>query len=148
MSFTEIYFSKVITFWLINHYRVKLAMHYNEISTEVIGCAIRVHRKLGPGLLESTYQKCLIYELIKIGLDVKSEVAQPIIYDNIKLKHGYRLDLLIDDKVVIELKATESLTNVHFSQLYTYLKLGGYKLGLLINFNVELLKDGIKRVVN
>ena len=123
-------------------------MHYNEISTEVIGCAIRVHRKLGPGLLESTYQKCLIYELIKIGLDVKSEVAQPIIYDNIKLKHGYRLDLLIDDKVVIELKATESLTNVHFSQLYTYLKLGGYKLGLLINFNVELLKDGIKRVVN
>ena len=148
MSFTEFYFSKVITFWLINHYRVKLAMHYNEISTEVIGCAIRVHRKLGPGLLESTYQKCLIYELIKIGLDVKSEVAQPIIYDNIKLKHGYRLDLLIDDKVVIELKATESLTNVHFSQLYTYLKLGGYKLGLLINFNVELLKDGIKRVVN
>ena len=123
-------------------------MHYNEISTEVIGCAIRVHRKLGPGLLESTYQECLIYELIKIGLDVKSEVAQPIIYDNIKLKHGYRLDLLIEDKVVIELKATESLTNVHFSQLYTYLKLGGYKLGLLINFNVELLKDGIKRVVN
>jgi len=122
-------------------------MHYNDISKEIIGCAIKVHRELGPGLLESTYHECLVYELEEIGLDVKSEVAQPIIYEGKKLKHGYRLDLLVEDEVVVELKAVESLTKVHFSQLYTYLKLGNFKLGLLINFNVTLLKDGIKRVI-
>ena len=96
-------------------------MEYNEISEIIIKYALKVHRKLGPGLLESTYQKCLEYELKKYELDVRSELPQPLVYEGIKFKHGYRIDILVENKVVVELKAVEALTNVHFSQLYTYL---------------------------
>jgi GxxExxY protein len=123
-------------------------MEVNEISKAIIGFAIEVHRKLGPGLLESAYQECLFYELKKAGLNVEKEKPMPIVYKEVKLDHGYRIDLLVENNVVIELKAVESLTDVHFAQVLTYLKLGNYKLGLLINFNVKLLKSGIKRIIN
>lgn len=120
----------------------------NRISKIIIGCAIKVHRKLGPELLESAYQVCLRYELEKAGLKVEKEKPMPIVYEEIKLNHGYRIDLLVANRVVIELKTVEGFTDVHTAQILTYLKLGEYKLGLLINFNVTLLKNGIKRVIN
>lgn len=123
-------------------------MSEDEISNIIIGKAIEVHRQLGPGLLESAYQECLCYELINAGLGVKKEVALPIVYKDVKLDHGYRIDLLVEDKVVIELKTVEGLTDVHEAQVLTYLKLGNYKLGLLFNFNVKMLKSGMKRFVN
>lgn len=123
-------------------------MKLNEISGQIIGAAIEVHEKLGPGLLESAYQKCLVHELIHRGLTVQSEVPRPIIYKEIHLDHGYRLDLLVERTVVVEIKTVDALIDVHFAQLLTYLKLGNYKLGLLINFNVSLLKNGIKRIIN
>jgi GxxExxY protein len=122
-------------------------MTENEISNIVLGKAIEVHKQLGPGLLESAYQECLYYELINEGLKVEKEKALPIIYKEIKLDHGYRIDLLIENKVVIELKTVEFLTDVHTAQILTYMKLGHYKLGLLLNFNVKLLKEGIKRFI-
>ncbi len=123
-------------------------MTENEISKIVIGCAIEVHKTLGPGLLESAYQKCLAYELRKKGLHVDEEFPLPIIYKEIKLEHGYRIDLLVEKKFVVELKTVEKFTDVHLAQTLTYLRLGKFKLGLLINFNVKLLKDGIKRIIN
>jgi GxxExxY protein len=123
-------------------------MELNELSKTIIGCAIEVHRQLGPGVLESAYQECLFYELEKSGLKVVREVPMPIVYKEIKLEHGYRMDLLVEDKIVIELKTVEELTEVHFAQTLTYLRLGNYKLGLVINFNVSRLKDGIKRIIN
>ena len=123
-------------------------MHENEISKIIIGAAIEVHKALGPGLLESAYQECLYYELKQKGLKVRKEVPMPIEYKEVKLDHGYRIDLLVEDKVVIELKTVDSLLDVHTAQILTYLKLGNYKLGLLINFNSKLLKDGLKRYVN
>ena len=123
-------------------------MTENEISKIIIGAAIEVHKHLGPGLLESAYQECLLYELNLAGLNVEKEKVLPIIYKKIKLDHGYRIDLLVENKVVIETKTVESLTDVHEAQVLTYLKLGGYKLGLLMNFNVKLLKNGLKRYVN
>lgn len=122
-------------------------MTENEISNKVIGCAIEVHRKLGPGLLESAYQECLCYELILQGLKVEREKPMPIIYKDIQINQGYRLDLLVEDKVVIEIKTVEAFKDVHLAQTLTYLKLGNYKLGLLLNFNVTVLREGIKRVV-
>lgn len=122
-------------------------MTENEISTIIIGKAIEIHRTLGPGLLESAYQECLYYELINEGLSLEKEKALPIVYKDIKLDHGYRIDLLIENKVVIELKTVEYLTDVHTAQILTYMKLGNYKLGLLLNFNVKLLKEGIKRFI-
>jgi GxxExxY protein len=119
-----------------------------NLTEVIIGCAIEVHKILGPGLLESAYQECLYYELKKAGLNVKREIPMPIVYKEIELDHGYRMDFLINNKVVLELKTVEKLTNVHFAQLLTYLKLGNYRLGLLINFNVSKLIDGIRRVVN
>jgi GxxExxY protein len=119
----------------------------NEISKEIIGGAIEVHRQLGPGLLESAYQECLYYELIQRGLMVQKEVPRPLVYKDIKLDHGYRIDLLVENKVVVEVKTVEAFTDVHLAQILTYLKLGDYKLGLLINFHVKMLKDGIRRVV-
>lgn len=119
----------------------------NEISNKIIGCAIEVHRILGPGLLESAYEECLFYELSNSGLDVKKEIPMPLIYKEIKLDHGYRMDLLVENKVVIEIKTVEAFTEVHAAQMLTYLKLGGYKLGLLMNFHVNLMKNGIKRYV-
>jgi GxxExxY protein len=115
---------------------------------KIIGCAIKVHSQLGPGLLESAYQECLFYVLIKEGLDVQKQQAMPLIFDEVHLECGYRIDLLVEDKVVIEIKSVESLNDVFLAQTLTYLKLGNFKLGLLINFNVTLLKNGIKRVVN
>lgn len=123
-------------------------MKLNKITEIIIGAAIEVHRKLGPGLLESAYQKCLLYELMNKGLSVEEEVPRPIIYKDIHLNHGYRLDLLVEDRVVVEIKTVETFTDVHLAQVLTYLKLGDYKLGLLINFNVSLLKNGIKRIIN
>jgi GxxExxY protein len=120
----------------------------NDIATKVIGCAIEVHRMLGPGLLESAYQKCLFYELTSAGLYIEQEKPLPIIYKEVKLDHGYRLDMLVENKVVVELKTIEGFTDVHTAQVLTYLKLGNYKLGLLINFHNVLLKQGIKRIIN
>src|SRR3954469_20618102 len=104
----------------------------NDIATKIIGSAIEVHRTLGPGLLESAYQKCLYYELVNVGLFVEQEKPMPIIYKDVKLDHGYRIDLLVDSKVVIEIKTVEGFTDVHTAQVLTYLRLGDYKLGLLI----------------
>lgn len=123
-------------------------MEENELSNIIIGCAIQVHTALGPGLLESTYEECLYYELIQHGLKVEKQKALPIVYKDIKLEAGYRIDLIIENKVIIELKSVESLNDVHIAQVLTYLKLSNCKLGLLINFNVKLLKSGIKRLVN
>lgn len=120
----------------------------NEISQLVIGCAIKVHTALGPGLLESAYEECLYYELKKEGLKVEKQKALPLIYEEIKLEVGYRLDLIVENKVIIEIKACEALNDVHLAQVLTYLKLSNVKLGLLINFNETRVKDGIKRVVN
>jgi GxxExxY protein len=120
----------------------------NDISKRAIGCAIHVHRELGPGLLESAYQECMYYELKESGLQVQKEVPMPIVYKDVKLDHGYRMDLLIEDKLVVELKTVESLTDVHIAQMLTYLRLGNYRLGLLMNFHVAVLKDGIKRIIN
>jgi GxxExxY protein len=123
-------------------------MTENELSHKIIGIAMEVHSALGPGLLESAYKECLYYKLSKNGLFVEKEKPMPLIFEEVKLDIGYRLDLLIESKVVIEIKSVEALNDVHLAQTLTYLKLGNYKLGLLINFNVARLKDGIKRVVN
>lgn len=123
-------------------------MRLNKLTENIIGAGIKVHKKLGPGLLESAYQECLFYELTKMKFEVKKEVPQPIVYKEVKLDHGYRMDLLVENKIVIETKTVEILTDVHTAQLLTYLKLGDFKLGLLMNFQVKLLKDGIKRIIN
>jgi GxxExxY protein len=122
-------------------------MNENELSGLIIGCALKVHKALGPGLLESAYEACLVYELAKLGLKVECQKGLPLIYEDVNLECGYRLDLLVEGRVIIELKAIESLTSLHTAQVLTYLKLSNCKLGLLINFNVPLLKDGIKRLV-
>lgn len=123
-------------------------MTENEISYQVIGKAIEIHRKIGPGLLESAYEKILCHELNKLGLNVKSQLTLPVEWDGIFIEKAYRLDLLVEEKVIFELKSVDQITNVHLSQLKTYLKLSGLKLGLIINFRSELLKNGIHRVVN
>jgi GxxExxY protein len=119
----------------------------NNLSERIIGCAIKVHRTLGPGLLESAYEVCLAHELSKRGLRIERQVGVPVVYDGLKLDAGYVLDIVVEDCVILELKAVESLLSIHEAQLLTYLKLTGIKLGLLINFNVALLKNGIKRKV-
>ena len=118
---------------------------YEDLTNKIIKAAIEVHKILGPGLLESAYEECFVYELIKMGLSVKQQLMIPIKYKDIKLKTKYRLDLLVEDKVITELKSVEKLTPVHEAQLITYLKLSGYRVGLLINFNETLLKNGIIR---
>ena len=123
-------------------------MNEDELSKIIIGCAIKVHKVLGPGLLESSYEECLHYELIKAGLKVERQKVLPLTYEEITLEVGYRIDLLVENKVIIELKAVSIILDVHFAQILTYLKLSDVKLGLLINFNVSILRDGIKRVVN
>ena len=120
----------------------------NKLTEKIIGAAINVHRVLGPGLLESAYQECLLFELQSVGLSVTKEIALPIVYKDIKLDHGYRIDLLVENKVVIELKTVEAFTDVHTAQILTYMKLGNYPIGLLINFHTKLLKNCIKRFVN
>ena len=123
-------------------------MTENELSTIIIGCAIEVHRRLGAGLLERDYQECLMYELKLKDLKVEKEVTLPITYKELKIDNGYRIDLLVEDKVVVELKTVEELHNAHFAQVLTYLKFGNYKLGLIFNFNEAILKNGIKRIIN
>jgi len=120
----------------------------NEIAKVIVDCALRVHRELGPGLLESTYEACLYYELTQAGLTVESQKALPVVYNEVKLDCGYRIDLFVENKVVVEIKSVDALNDIHLAQILTYLKLSGCKLGLLINFNVKLLKHGIRRVVN
>ncbi len=123
-------------------------MNENEISEIIIKCAIKVHKKLGPGLLESVYEKVLAYELRKNGLEVKEQLSIPIKYENMIFNDGFRADLIVNDKVIVELKSIKDFENIHFKILLTYLRLTSLKLGLLINFNKELLKNGIKRVIN
>ncbi|WP_116789626.1 GxxExxY protein [Flavobacterium psychrotrophum] len=123
-------------------------MDVNTLSNRVIGLALEVHTQLGPGLLESAYCECLAYELYNHGYKVEVQKPLPIVYKEIKLEHGYRLDLLVEDRLVLELKTVECFTDVHFAQILTYLRLGNYPLGLLINFHTKSLKDGIKRFIN
>ena len=120
----------------------------NKLTGTIIGKAIEVHRQLGPGLLESSYKDCLSYELETAGLDVKKELSVPLIYKEIRLDHGYRIDLLVENEIVVELKTVEAFNVVHFAQILTYMKLGKYEYGLLINFNVLSLRQGIKRFIN
>jgi len=121
-------------------------MDESELTGRIIGCAMRVHSALGPGLLESAYRVCLTHDLKVSGLETKTEVPLPVIYGGVRLDAGYRLDILVEDTVVLELKAVEELAPIHKAQLISYLKLGGFPVGLLINFNVVHLRDGIKRV--
>ena len=122
-------------------------MDFDELSSRVIGCAIEVHRELGPGLLESTYEQCLAHELHRNGIGFKLQHPQPVQYKGIRLDCGYRVDLLAEDELILELKSVEDIRGIHEAQLLTYMKLADVKVGLLINFNVTTLKDGIKRFV-
>ena len=119
----------------------------NDLSHELIGMAIKVHTALGPGLLESSYKECLYYEIAKQGHLVEKEKGLPLIYESVQLDIGYRLDILVEQQLVVEIKSVETLTDIHVAQVLTYLKLSGCRLGLLMNFNVLRLKDGIKRLV-
>jgi len=121
-------------------------METNQITYEILDSAYKVHTKLGPGLLESAYRTCLVYELKKKGLFVEEEKPLPLIYDDIKLECGYRIDILVEREVVVELKVVESFNDVHIAQVLTYLKFSGTKVGLLFNFYTKSLKDGIKRI--
>ncbi len=123
-------------------------MHENEIASVIVDTAFKLHQNLGPGLLESVYENTLAYDLREKGLDVEQQVALPLVYKEINMEVGYRLDLLVNKKVVVEIKSIELLAPVHYAQLLTYLKLTDLKLGLLINFNVKLIKEGIHRLVN
>ena len=121
-------------------------MEINEITEKILKCAFKVHTELGPGLLESAYEECLFYEIKQSGLIVEKQKALPLIYYEVKLDAGYRIDLLVENAVVVEIKAIEVFTDVHTAQVLTYLKLSKCKIGLLINFNVSSLKNGIKRL--
>jgi len=127
---------------------VTIERQENEISGKIIGAAIEVHKHLGPGLLESAYEECLCRELDLRGIDFKRQVPLPLNYKGLKLDCGYRLDLLVEDKVIVELKTVEAIAPIHEAQILTYLKLRDIRLGLIINFNVPLLMDGIRRIVN
>ncbi len=123
-------------------------LELNAITEDIIGAAMEVHRALGPGLLESAYEACLVYELVSRGRRVEQQKPMPVIYKDVHLDVGYRLDLMVDGKVIVELKAVEQLLPIHEAQLLSYLKLSGCRVGLLINFNVPVLKQGIRRFVN
>jgi GxxExxY protein len=123
-------------------------MTENELATIVFECGLKVHKTLGPGLLESSYEECLNYEIKKNGLFVEKQKPLPLIYEEVKLEIGYRIDLMVENKLIIEIKAVEILNEIHLAQILTYLKLSNCKLGLLINFNTVLFKSGVKRVIN
>jgi len=123
-------------------------MNENEISKILVECCFKVHTELGPGLLESVYEEVLSYEIIKRGLNLERQKGIPVVYDNLRMEIGFRADIIVENKVIIELKSIEAIAPVHSKQLLTYLKLTGMKLGLLVNFNEALIKDGIKRIVN
>ena len=127
---------------------IKMARNENELSKIILNAAFRVHSALGPGLLESSYEACLAYELRNEGLNVLTQVPLPLIYREVRLEVGYRLDILVEDLVIVEIKSVDALAPIHQAQVLSHLKLSGKRLGLLINFNVLHLKDGIKRVVN
>jgi GxxExxY protein len=122
-------------------------MELNEITRRIIGCAIEVHRHLGPGLLESAYEECLAYELLKNGIQIKRQQPTPVVYKDIKLECGYRIDILVENLVVIELKVVDVVNPVHEAQILTYMKFANKSIGLLINFNVTVLRYGIKRYI-
>ena len=122
-------------------------MDINQLTSKILECAYTVHTVLGPGLLESSYEECLFYELRQKGLKVEKQKALPLVYKEVKLDAGYRVDLIVEDKVIIELKSVEAINDVHIAQVLTYLKLSKCKIGLLINFNVKSLKNGIKRLI-
>jgi GxxExxY protein len=123
-------------------------MELNNITAAIVDSSLKVHTELGPGLLESTYEACLMHELRKRGLNVRNQVDQPVLYDGITIDVGYRLDLLVEEAVIIELKSVDAIVPIHKAQLLSYLKLGRKKIGLLLNFNVERMKDGIIRLAN
>ena len=123
-------------------------MEINQLTEQILKCAFTVHSSLGPGLLESAYEACLYYELKQAGLKVERQKLLPLVYKEVSLDAGYRMDLLVEDRVVIEIKSIEAFTDVHIAQVLTYLKLSGCKIGLLLNFNVSSLKNGIKRLAN
>ena len=120
----------------------------NNLTEQIIGAAIDVHKELGPGLLENTYERCLIHELLLRDIKAERQKKQPIVYKGLEIDEGYRIDILVEDEIILELKVVEELNNVHMAQLLTYLKLSGCRLGYLINFNTEVLKNGLRRVVN
>jgi GxxExxY protein len=122
-------------------------MQLNDLSHRIIGCAMKVHTALGPGLLESAYEECLSYEFSKSGLRFERQKPMPLVYESVKLDCGYRVDLLIEGLIIVEVKSVEALTDVHTAQVLTYLKLSGCKFGLLINFHVAHLRDGVKRLI-
>lgn len=122
-------------------------MDIEEVFKKVLDCSFEVHTALGPGLLESAYEECLFYELINAGLKVEKQKPLPLIYKEVKLDAGYRVDLLVEKSIIVEIKSVEALADIHLAQILTYLKLSSCKLGLLANFNVRHLKDGIKRVI-
>lgn len=124
------------------------AQRINAITEKIIGCAIEVHRALGPGLLESAYEECTAYEILCSGLQIERQVSLPVVYKGVKLDCGYRMDLVVEKAVIVEFKTVEVLLPVHEAQLLSYLKLTGLSVGLLINFHVPVLKDGLKRIVN
>ena len=126
---------------------VNFPMTDNELTHEIIGAAIEVHKRLGPGLLESTYEECLCHELTQRGMQFERQKPVPVVYKGVKLDCGYRLDLLVAGRVILELKSVEALAPIHDSIMITYLKLSGHRIGLLMNFNVQALKEGIKRLV-
>jgi GxxExxY protein len=117
-----------------------------DITNQIIGCAIDVHKALGPGLLESVYESCLVFELTKAGLKAERQKPLPVVYKGIVFDEGFRIDVLVEEKVVVELKCVEKVLPIHEAQIYTYLKLSGIKIGLLINFNTKMLKDGLVRI--
>lgn len=123
-------------------------MNEQQVSNLVFNAGLKVHKSLGPGLLESAYQECLFYELLMMGLHVTKQAALPLIYQEVKLEVGYRIDLLVEKKLIVEIKSVDAINDLHLAQVITYLKLSGCKLGLLINFNTLLFKDGVKRVIN
>ncbi|MBN2665631.1 MAG: GxxExxY protein [Bacteroidales bacterium] len=124
-----------------------MSLLHEELTDSILRCAYKVHSVLGPGLLESAYEECLFYELETIGLTVYRQKPIPLVYEEKKLDIGYRIDLLVEDKVILEIKSVEALNPVHFAQLMTYLKLSDCRIGFLINFNVKSLKEGIKRII-
>lgn len=129
-------------------HKERQGVHVNELASKVIGISIDVHSALGPGLLESCYKECLCYKLVQAGFFVEKEKAIPLVFEEVKLECGYRIDLLVERKLLLEIKSVEALNDIHLAQTLTYLKLGNYSLGLLLNFNVVKLKNGIKRVIN
>jgi GxxExxY protein len=124
-----------------------MTLLHQELTSSILNCAYKVHSTLGPGLLESAYEECLHYELHKAGLEVIKQKPMPLVYEEKKLDLGYRIDLLVESKIIIEIKSVDSINPVHMAQIMTYLKLSGCRIGFLINFNVQSLKDGIKRVI-